>query len=212
MRFGFLVALTAAAEEELPLWKELWYLFYDSVFGDQTYYEYLDMGTGSLISVRLIIVGIFLGLAAGSFVAVFNKQVLGGFVRKLLREECLSPETGKTLPELNYAAKLTIRRAVRRSVALRRVVRCREEEDFYAEQERNPSKKKIEFRVNPDHHHFFIPEEMKYMADVKFEAKGTTWRSAIAFSFLMVVLMVVLLTFLPNILSLLNDFIGMVKG
>jgi hypothetical protein len=66
--------------------------------------------------------------------------------------------------------------------------------------------------VDPDAHHFYIPEDMKYMADVKFEGKGNTWRSAIAFAILMIVLMLVLLGFLPYILSLLNDFVGMLRA
>ena len=157
MKLGFLGALAAAAEEDLPLWQAIGAFFYDCFFGDLTYYENLDMGTGTLLSARLIVVGIFLGFAAGFFVTAYNKQVLGGFVRKLLGSECLSPETGKTLPELDYAAKLSIRRAVRRSVSLRRVVRCREEEAFYAEQEEKATGKRAEFRVDPDNHHFYIP-------------------------------------------------------
>lgn len=212
MSFWLIGALNAGAENELPLWKEICNLFYEAYFGTEGYYEHLDMGTGSLLSLRLIILGIFLGIAAGSFVSVFNKRVLGGFVRKLLREECLSPETGKTLPELNYAAKLTIRRAVKKNVNLLRVVRCREEEEYLTAMEAEGRKKYPPFRIDPDRHHFYIPEDMKYMADVKFEAKGMTWQSAIAFSILMIVTMLVLLGFLPNILSLLNDFVGMLKG
>lgn len=216
MRFCFFGALTAGAEEELPLWKVLWNAVYEGLFGTAEVYEHLDMGTGTLLSVRVIIVGMLLGLAVGGFVAAYNKQVLGGFVRTLLHSQCLSPEAGKSLPELDYADKLFIRRAVKKSVSLRRVVRCREEEEFFAKQEEikdKRAKKRAEsFRVDPDAHHFYIPSEMKYMADVKFEGAGTTWRSAIASAILMLVLIPVLLTVLPYILRLLNDFVGMMKG
>ncbi len=208
MKFHFLSALAVGSEEK-PFWQELFAILYDAYFGQTEVYEHLDMGTGSLLSVRLIILGICLGLAAGGFVAVFNKRVLGDFVRRLLQEKCLSPETGKSLPELDYAHVLTIRRAVRTNVNLRRVVKCREEEAFEQEQ---GNAIKGSFRVNPDDHHFYIPEEMKYMADVKFEAKGTTWRGAIAFAIVMVIAALVLLAILPYILSLLNDFVGMLKG
>ena len=172
---------------------------------------------------RNIIIGIFLGLCVASFAVVINKRVLGGFVRLLLANECLSPEAGKTLPELNYADKLLIRSAVRRSTNLRRVVRCREEEEHKARMEEaeagyaerraaDPSLPKrfrpTAFRVDPDAHHFYIPEEMKYTADVKFEQKGTTWLSAVVFVVVMLVAMVAVLMVLPRILSLVNDFVG----
>ena len=212
MKQRVLTALTAA-EEELPLWKELWYYFYETYFTDEAVYEHLNMGGGSLISVRNIIVGLFIGLAVASFAVVFNKRVLGGFVRLLLWEECLSGETGKSLPELNCADKLILRRAVGNSVNLRRVVKCREEEEYLRAQEQDGTKGKGRgFRVDPDHHHFYIPEEMKYMADIKFEQKGTTWLGAILFVVIMAVALVAVLMVLPQILTLLNDFVGSLGG
>ena len=183
---------------------------YHAYFGALPEYENLDFGVGGIGMIRLIIVGILLGLAVGGFVAVYNKQVLGKFVRTLITYECLSPETGKTLPELNYADKLMIRHAVRQSVSLRRVVRCREEEEYWEKNKKRKNAK--DFRVKPDDHHFYIPEEIRYMADVKFEGKGNTWRSAVAFAAGMVILAIVLLGLLPYLLLLLNDFIGMFKG
>ncbi len=207
-------ALTLGTEQETGFWQTVWAWLYEAYFGDAYSYEHLDMGTGTMLSVRLIVVGICLGLSVGGFVAVFNKRVLGGFVRRLLRAECLSPETGKTLPELDYADKLTIRRAVRTNVNLRRVVKCREEEAYEAEEGSATDKKarKKPFRIDPDEHHFYIPEDMKYMADVKFEDKGTTWRGAIVCAILMVILALVLLAVLPYLFSLINDFVGMLKG
>ena len=212
MKLWFSHALTAAADTDLPLWESIWLFFYDCFFGPLGSYEHLNMGTGTLLSIRFVVIGIFLGLAAGSFVAVFNKQVLGGLVRTLLSEECLSPEAGKSLPELNCADKLLLRRAVGRSVSLRRVVRCREEEEFMVAQKDLPPKKQSAFRVNPDTHHFYIPEDLKYTADIKFEAKGTTWPGAIVFSVFMVIAMLVVLVFLPDILQFVDNFIGAVQG
>ncbi|MBQ9086678.1 MAG: hypothetical protein IJY47_05775 [Clostridia bacterium] len=219
MKFEVLTLLTTP-EEEQPLWKEIWSAFYETYINDSTQYEHLDIGSGSLISVRTIIFGLFIGLTLASFGAVFNKRVLGGFVRRLLREECLSPETGKTLPELGIADKLWIRRAVRKSVSLRRVVRCREEEEALSAQEsaedadkghRSSRRRSAAFRVDPDQHHFYIPEDMKYLADVKFEQKGTTWLGAILFIFVMIAALIALLVALPYILEIVNDFVGAVK-
>ena len=183
-------------------------------------YENLNMEGGSLISVQSIVIGLFIGMTLAGFGAVFNKRVLGGFVRLLLKEECLSPEAGKTLPELNYADKLVLRYAVRRSVTLRRVVRCREEEEYLrqmAEMQEHYAERRAEdpslpkrfrqkpFRVDPDAHHFYIPEDLKYTAEVKFEQKGTTWPGAILFVILMAAACVAVLAVLPHILGLVDE-------
>lgn len=220
MRFGWIAALSV--EMDSSFWKELW----NTVFADETKYEYLEKGAVSLTSLRMIIVGIFIGLALACFAAVFNKRVLGDFVRKVLREEALSPETAKTLSELGYARKTCIRSSVRKGVNLRRVVRCREEEAYLLEMEQkeaeyaakrkeNPKLPKFKaepFRVNADEHHFYIPEEMKYMADVKFEKKGSTWLGAIVFVVILLILTVVAFLTLPYILTVLNDWFGAVES
>ena len=120
MKRWSLHALTAENTTPPSTLAGVWDTIYQLYFGPLPEYENLDFGTGSLGSLRLIIAGILLGLAVGGFVAVYNKQVLGRFVRVLIAEGCLSPESGKSLPELNYADKLIIRNAVRRGVSLRR--------------------------------------------------------------------------------------------
>ena len=178
-----------------------------ALFGADAQYEYLGNAADSMTSLPMIIIGIFIGLAIASFGAVFNKRVLGDFVRKLLREEALSAESAKTLAELNYQRNPVIRSSLRKGVTLRRVVRCREEEEYlaaietkqteYEEQRKNdpslPKFKAEAFRVDPDEHHFYIPEELKYMADVKFEKKGSTWLGAIVFIVVLVIAFVALM-------------------
>lgn len=211
----------SAAAAETSVWKEAW----NALFSDGTQYEYLGNGAGSMTSWKLIILGLFIGLALAAFGMVFNKRVLGGFVRKLLHCEALTPENAQTLSELGYAKKFFVRYGVRRGVTLRRVVRCREEE-LYAEEMRQareayesrrqedsslPKWKETPFRVNPNEHHFYIPEELKYTADLKFDAKGTTWLGAWVFvGILLILLVVVFLTF-PRLLELLDDWVGAVQ-
>ena len=76
MRFGWIAALSV--EMDSSFWKDLW----NTVFADETKYEYLEKGAISLTSLRMLIVGIFIGLSLACFAAVFNKRVLGDFVRK----------------------------------------------------------------------------------------------------------------------------------
>ena len=218
MRF-LQTALTTS--EEMPLWREIFTDFYENYYGNSVYYPNLNMDTDSMIFVKNLILGIFIGLCIAAFGAVYNKRVLGKFVRTLLREECLSKESAKTLTELGVMQNYAIRNAVRKSVNLRRVVRCREEEEFLEEQEKLRLKfeeaakgskrsafREEKFEMDTANDHFYIPEDMKYMADVKFESRGTTWLGAILFVIIMAIVFVALLVFLPQIFETLDSFVG----
>ena len=217
--------LTVTADEEMPLIKELWLYFYDTYFNPTEYYENLNFGTGTMLSLRIIILGLCIGLSLAAFASVFNKRVLGKLVRKLIKQEALSPESAKSLYELGYAKSLVLHLAVKKSTALRRVVKCREEEEFYSQQRVKreeyektretdkslPRFKEKEYKMDSYSDSFYIPENMKYTADIKFEKKGSTWIGAIIFSVVMFFVFLAIIVFLPQILSLLNDFVGTFK-
>lgn len=211
-------------QADMPLYEELWYYFLDNYINTDATYENLDFG--GLISPQLLVIGLFLGLAAAGFFAVFNKQIYGGFVNKLISAGCLSRDSAKTLPELDAADKLIIRYGVRHSVNLRRVVRCREEEEQLDEaakmalsyeemRKENPKLPKKftpkRFKIDPDSHHFYIPEELKDMAEVKFSQKGNSWWSAVIYTVVILIALAVLIAFLPNILTVLDGFVGSLK-
>lgn len=66
--------------------------------------------------------------------------------------------------------------------------------------------------MDPLKHHFYIPEDMKYTADIKFEKKGTTLLGAILFVVIMAIAFVVLIVSLPGIFTVLDDFVGSLGG
>ena len=218
----FYSLLSASVEEELPFWKELWQYFYDTYLNPSEYYPNLDFGSGTMLSVRLIIFGLCVGMALAGFGAVFNKRVLGDVVRKILAAEALSPESAKTLEELGYENNAFVRLAVKKSTSLRRVVKCCEEQLFDAEQnekykeylrlkeqdKKTPRFRHVEYKINPYADAFYIPEQMKYMADIKFEKKGNSWLGAVIFAVIMVIVFVLMMIALPHVLGLLDSFVG----
>lgn len=217
----FALSATTAEELEMPLWKELWYYFYETYINPSVYYENLGADSRTMLSVRLMILGLFIGIAIAAFAAVFNKRVLGGVVRRLLKADALSPDSALTLAELGYSGGI-IGLAVKKSTSLRRVVKCREEEEYdeklkekrkeYAERKKNgdklPKFKETPYKINTLTDAFYIPEKMKYMADVKFEKKGTTWLGAILTVVVLAVVFVALMVALPSIFELLNSIAG----
>ena len=208
---------------ELPLVEELWLYFNEKYLNPVEYYPNLDMGTGTMISVRLIIIGLFIGLIVACFMAVFTKQVLGKAVRAILEKQAFSPESAVTFEELGIEKNDLLCYAVAKSLAVRRVVRCVEEEEHRAalaearekyeqkraEGEKLPAFKETEYSINPYADRFYIPEELKYSAEIKFDKKGNSWAGAIVCAVILLIVMVAILVGLPYLLSLLDNVVGM---
>ena len=214
----FPFALSAAEPSFLV---QLWNDFIATFVTNEVYYPYLGLeGGSSLFSVKLMILGLFVGLSLASFGALYDKRVLGDAVRAILRKEAYEPETAVTLADLGYERNSIVRHSVRKSTTLRRVVRCVEEEKFLAEQEARRAEheekrktdkslgrfRELEYTFDLEHDHFYIPEKIRYTADVKFEKKGSSWIGAIVFTLVMLVGYVVLLVYLNDILDILNAF------
>ena len=213
-----------AADANMPLYEELWYHFYDNYINNQTIYQNLNMS--GILSAQGIVIGLFLGLAIATVAASVTKKLNSVMIKKLISEECLSVDKAKSLPQLDLADKLYLRYAVRKSVNLRRVVKCAEEEEhdrrsadiaenYEEKRKENPSLPKkfkpIEFKVDPDEHHFYIPEELKYTAETKFDEKGNSLLSTLFWLGVLLIVFVIIMIFLPNILSVIDSFVGSLK-
>lgn len=223
----YLFALKMGAGEQQSLFSALWQYFRDTLWNPpDEYYEHLNIGSNSFLSVRLVILGLCIGLSIAAFAAVFNKRVLGEVVRRVLKAQALSPESAKTLDELGYGDSYFAHLAVRKSTTVRRVVKCREEQAFIAEQnelreqhnERRKSDKSLRtfkersYKINTFADAFYIPEELRYTAEFKFEKKGSTWLGAIIFTVIMAVVFVLALVYLPDLLGMVNSIVGNFKG
>lgn len=205
----------------------MWEYFIDKYFSPEIpNLENISFGTGTMISLRMILVGITLGVILSSFITIYNKRFIGRFVRKLLREECLGADSAKNLSELGYKKNILIHFSLRSGSPLSRWVRCIEEDEFNAEIEKKraefedahkdekkpPKFKEIDFKRKVKTMHFYIPEEQKYAADVKFDAKGANWRSFILVTVVSVALCAFLSFALPELIKMADNFISTVKG
>ena len=201
---------------------EWWESFYNSHFASGDY-ENLGIGDGGFMSIQSIVIGIAIGFFIACCMTVFDRHVLGDFVRHVLHNECLSRESAKTLEELGYHKNSFIRGGVRNGVSLRRVVKCVEEEDFNAEvakkraefEEANahlgkkaPKFREPKFKMDVMTMHYYIPEDLKYVADVKFEKKGAGGLTLFLSFLVFAVLAIVFLLLVPELLQMLDNMIG----
>ena len=192
--------------------------YYDVYFNFAIEYDNLGLTVSDFKMICAIICGFCIGMIIAVFSSLYTKRVLGDLVRATIAADALSPESAKTLYELGFDDKLLLRRAVAKSVSLRRVLKCREEEDFIAELNakreeyakkredngRLPKFKESEYKIDPSADAFFIPEELKYTAEIKFDKKGASVRSAIATSIIVIIAFIAVMIALPELLEFLD--------
>ena len=145
--------------------KDAVYDFFHPTFENYTNFEISEYNQ-SLIP--MIVFAIFVGVFLAAVYSVYLNYFLGKLVRKLNSEEIFSPDRAKTLSELGFSKNVLILQALRGRFSLRRVVHS-VELDAHLE-----AKTGEEFRFSPKTEHFYIPEENKHTAMMRFGKQRTT--------------------------------------
>ena len=209
--------LTAGSES---LWEKLsvWYqnsIFYElfNYFNEKYFtvefgaYENFSMGAGTSALAQTLVYAIAIGVILAAAMSVYTRSVLGGFVRTLLKEGANTPENAKKLSEVGFFRNAAIRRELAKGVTLRKVVKCCEEEALAAETTEQGSSKSFK----PDFltARYYIPEDLKYRAEIRFEQKGSGWGTFFLAAFGAIVIAALIGFFLPDIFQLMDNIIGM---
>lgn len=202
------VSLTAAFSG--TVWERLLEWYRGSVFRelidyfDETYFS-VDLGeyrhfsvttqTGSVV--KNLILGIALGLIVAAVISCYVKTVHGGFVRRLLREDCTSAESAKSLSALGYFHNITIRNQLYRGNSFGSLVRSVDAVGEPAKTDRALSGAR-----------FYIPEELRYKAEVRYDANGSGGLQLILTTILTIAAAVLICRFLPQLLGLADVILG----
>ncbi|MBO5701747.1 MAG: hypothetical protein J6S71_04850 [Clostridia bacterium] len=190
-------------------------------------YENLGFGDFAFTNLRGIIIGMVAGIIIASYLSIFNKRVHGSFVSSVIELGASTPATAKTLSELGYMKNSAVRSAIRSGNTYRGILRCVEAEEYYfarelargeyeakvaASGEAAPPFESPEFKYDFEKAHFYIPEDKHYGASIRFEKKGTSIFSAVAMTVVSIVMLWAILKFFPDIMQLLDNFVGMLNG
>ena len=192
-------------------------------------YENFSIGASTGTNVRNTILGLALGLIIACAMVAHTKNGLGRFVRRMLREDCTSPEQAKTILELGYFRNPSIRRELKRKVTLGKLVRCVEEDQWLASRSAEETEKQKEedkptekptfkdrilgkrnrdtFVIDFATAHFYIPEDLRYRADIRFEKKGSSWLFFALAMVLTVVAAALACIFAPDLFRLADNLI-----
>ena len=196
-------------------WEQIAEWYQNSTLGElisyfhQTYfsirfgaYDNLSVTEQTADIINKIIPALILGIIFAAIVTAFGRRTVGGFVKTLIEKEALSPETGVTLFETGAFRSTVLRRELCRGAFLRKVVFCREEQAYL-----NEKGKDAIYKIDFTRDHFYIPEDLKYRAEIRFNPKGSSWLSVVLTVILVPVFVGLLCRFMPNILQFIDSII-----
>ena len=214
------IFISKLSSGEPSLFEELWAYLEGKYFSvDTGRYEHIQIGTGSLVTLQRIVLGIFIGIIIAAGIVCYDKNRLGAFVRALVKEQCLWPDKAKTLYDLGFARNSGVKASLRSRNQLGKIVRCVEKEAYekkveearaaYVEEHGNDTDFFMpDYRIDFDNDHFYIPDEEHYRAEVRYDQKGSGWRAFVLVVLISVVGAAVVCYLLPDMLQLVDNMIG----
>lgn len=191
--------------------KELYEYFVQKYFTvDTSSLENISFnGTG--ISFSMIFIGLFIGIIVAAFSAIYNKRILGDAVRNIINSKCADEKSAKTLSELGYGRNTFVRSALKYGSAMRKYVLCVEDEKRIAELKEDGKEIPYNFKTDLDSAHFYIPEENRIKADIRYEKKGTSWFAFFGILIGGTVFLVLFIKVFPDLLKLVDNFLSLTK-
>ena len=182
-------------------------------------YEHNSIGSGSLVTMQKVVLGICVGIIVASAMACYDKNRLGAFIRAIVREQALWPDKAKTLDDLGFARNRAVRTSLRSANKLGKVVRCVEKdaydaqvaaarEAYVAEHGNADDFFMPQYRMDLENDHFYIPDEEHYRAEVRFDNQGSGWRAFILVCIVAVIAAALICFLLPDMIQLVDNMIG----
>jgi hypothetical protein len=209
---------------EPSLLQELWEYFEGKYFSvDAGRYEHLNIGSGGIVTLQRIVLGLFGGVILAAIFACYDKNRLGAFVRKLVKEQCLWPDKAQTLYELGFLRNGGVKASLRSPNKLGKIVHCVEKEAYEKQVEearaafveKHGSDKDFympAYRIDFENDHFYIPDEEHYRAEVRYEETGSGWRAMILVIIASIIGAALVCFLLPDMLQLVDNMLDILSG
>ena len=169
-----------------------------------------------VITLNIIIWGIYAGLVIACAAAVRKRNLASAIVSRLLDAGADSPDTAVTLAEagIGRGRIKSALRSLKSGTVLSRYVICADRDRFTSPLTGARAKLAKLFslpteteKLTPDAR-FFIPEENRITAEVRFKKKPTKWWVVLIFAAALAAVMVFISKAIPQLLSMLDDTVG----
>ena len=154
------------------------------------YFEHLNLPEGGTTMTLLIWI-VYAGLLIGSILATFDKYYCSGFVRALRDTGADAAEKAVSLDKLEIRGKWYLKGALKPGKALRKMVAVAGEEGRSVRETG-----------------FYLPEEKRAPAQLRYENGKTPIRTLILAAVLLTVAAIAAQFVLPELLTMLDNFLG----
>ena len=156
-------------------------------------------------TLRNVILAFCIGILIASLYMLYQKLVPGNIIRAILKAEAHTPEAAKTLTELGLDKNPLYRFELRHNATLKKMV-LRASEQAPNENGNDPANKNAENIAGEER--FYISEEEKYRAEIRFDKKGNGVAGLVLTAVLTVVLAFLLIKLTPAILGMIDTLLG----
>ena len=151
-------------------------------------YKHFSFDAAARQAVRDIVLAIALGILLVGLYTFYLRRVPGRLVREILRAEAFDESRAKTLCELGLQASLLLPLELRWNASLKKLVRTVEGEQGSVR--------------------YFIPQELRYRAEIRFDKKDGGVVSLLLLTVLTFVLTVVVLRLIPPFLGIVDALLA----
>ena len=151
---------------------------------------------------RNVILGLCIGILLASLYMLYQKLVPGAIVRAILKAEAHTPESAKTLTELGLDKNPLYRFELRHNAALKKMV--------LRSLAQEPTENEAADKATADteqQERFYISEEAKYRAELRFDKKGNGIAGLALTAILTVALAILLIKLTPVVLGLVDNLL-----
>ncbi len=165
---------------------------------------------------KMIVWALYFAFLLAGVLAYYNRTVIGSLPRALIKAECHSPESAKTLAELGCVKNPFLRLSLRFGSTLRRNVICVEGEMFEADPRNTSRGLKLAELFLPEKRYknkfatdrFYIPEAKRDACAARFRKKGNGIVPLILCAVGGIVAVALVMRFSPAILEFVDGIVG----
>ncbi len=159
-------------------------------------------------TLKIIVLGIFIGIIAGTVWTVAYKTITHSFIRAFVKNELYTPEKAKSINDLDFIGKWYIKNELKHSYkTMRRYVLCSNEDEVTEKtgKQKDPAFKKIQVENGL----FYLPEEKRIEAELRFSEIRHPIGSIVITSALAGAAAYFAMFAAPELLQMLDNFITM---
>ncbi len=181
-------------------------------------YENFELYSPTL-TLELIVWSICAGLMAGVIGSYISRRVIGAFPRRLIADGIHTPEAAVTVTDTGFGRDFWVKRALREGGSLRKMVILANPDDFPPKEDSTARKRMFRLlsmelpvrrKLAWETARFYLPEEDRYAAEVKYEAKGTNIGGVILSVILIAAIGFAALYMIPQLFQYLDNFLSVI--